>query len=112
MSIPIIGIDYDEPAEEDSNASLNYRGVTLKMMPGGDREVFMSNNPTVDYLTAGFVAHYRLGPDAHVIGSSSVDHFSMDGGEIETDDPTRADIDAAIALAKVYLTGRGEGPKP
>lgn len=112
MSIPIIGIDYDEPAEEDSDAPLNYRGVTLKMSPDGDRERFMSGHgATVDYLTAGFVAHYRLGPDAHVICSSSVDHYSMDGGEIETDDPTKADINAAVDVAKAYLIGRGEGPK-
>lgn len=109
MSIPIIGIDYDEPAEEASADPLNYRGVTLKV--GDGREVFMSGNATVDYLTAGFVAHHRLGEHAHVIGSSSVDHFSMDGGEIETDDPTKADIDAAITKAKAYLTERGEGPK-
>ncbi len=108
--IPIIGIDYDEPAEEESSAPLNYRGVTLRM-EGRDTERFASGDATVDYLVAGFVAHYRLGPDAHVLCSSSVDHFSMDGGEIETDDPTRAQIDAAITVAKAYLVSRGEGPK-
>lgn len=103
MSVAIIGIDYDEPAEEESVAPLNYRGVTLKM-GDGEREVFMSGlGATVDYLTAGFVAHHRLGEHAHVIGSSSVDHYSMDGGEIETGDPTKADIDAAIVAGRKYL---------
>lgn len=100
----IIGIVYDEPDPE------TYGGVSLKMMPEGKREDFYTGDPTVDYLTAGIVAKYRLkgGP---VMGSSSVDHFSMDGGDLEDEDPPQHKLDLSLVLARKYLTDRGEGPK-
>lgn len=115
--IAILGIDYSEPIEpiepeSEASPSLDYRGVTLKMMPDGAQEKFMSGDATVDYLTAGYVAHYRLGKGAPVMCSSSVDHFVMDGGTLEDEDPSKEQIQKAVAAGRAYLTSRGEGPKP
>lgn len=93
--VPLISILYDEPDPA------TYRGVQLKMGPEGEPEVFGTGDPTVDYLTAGSVAHIRLGPGASILGTSSVDHFSMDGGDIR--DFTREDVEKAIRLARAYL---------
>ena len=100
--IPIIGIIYDD------SDPISYKGVDLHI--GEERETFYSGDPTVDYLTAGFVAHYRAGPAAHIMCSSSVDHFVMDGGELEDDDPPEEKIKRAVALGKAYLEERGEAP--
>lgn len=102
MSIPFIGIEYDEPDPA------TYAGVRLRMGPEVEPEVFFSGDPTTDYLTAGCVVHYRMGPDARIMGSSSVDHFVMDGGTLEDEDPPQEKIEAAIAAARAYLAGRNE----
>lgn len=100
----ILGIEYHEPDPE------TYFGVSLKMMPDGPEESFMTGDPTVDYLTAGAVAVYRL-KGGTVMCSSSVDHFSMDGGDLSDEDPPREKLDLSLTLARKYLTDRGEAPK-
>lgn len=104
MSFPIIGILYSD----DPNAS--YAGVTLSMDRGSSIEVFDTGNPTVDYHTAMLVVwrrHVLSGgsPDVnpHVMGSSSIDHFVMDGGDLRDEDPTQEEVGAAVAAAKDYL---------
>ena len=85
-----------------------YAGITLSM--GSLKEVFMTDHPTVDYLTAGFVAYKRLGPDAVVMNSSTIDHFISDGGVLNDTDPSQEEIDKATALARKYLGFPAEEP--
>lgn len=101
-----IAIQYDEDP-------LIYRGIILRMDGAPVKEeVFMTGNPTVDYLTAGFVAYKRLGPDAVIMHSSTLDHFVMDGGVLNTEDPSQAEIDKATVCAREYLGLPAEMPTP
>lgn len=109
--VPLLGIDYSEPPDSPSEAPLNYRGVILRMGLESEQEVFATGDPTVDYLTAGFVAHYRVGPEAPVMCSSSVDHFAMDGGQLDDEDPSEEQIQKAVRAGRAYLTARGEDPQ-
>jgi hypothetical protein len=102
--VPILSILYTEPKPE------TYAGVRLRMYEDKPEELFNSGNPAVDFFTAGFVAHYRLGPDAHIMGSSSIDHFVMDGGVLEDEEPSDDAVKQAIAAGKAYLESRGEAP--
>lgn len=89
---------YEEPDPS------TYAGIELRMGIGRKKEVFNTGDPFHDYLTAGAVAHMRAGEDADVMGLSSMDHFSMDGGVLldgmsATDDQ----IKAALEAARAYL---------
>ena len=44
--------------------------------------IFNTGNPTVDYLTAMWWIKLSYGEDVHVSGSSSIDHFAFDGGDL------------------------------
>lgn len=100
-----ISIDYD-----GLDAS-TYRGVTLRMGIEGEEERFCTESPTVDMLVAGMVAHHRLGDGALIMSSSSVNHFAMDGGVLDDEEPSQEQVDAARGIARAYLIARGEGPK-
>ena len=102
MKIPILGIKYD-----DENPA-SYGGVTLRMLDKGE-ELFFSGDPTVDYHTAMNVIFKRCKDagvsidDIPIQGSSSVDHFVMDGGELRDTDPTDEEFTKAILAAKKHL---------
>lgn len=99
--IPLIGVVYDDVNPE------SYAGIQLRF--GHGKEVFNSGNPTVDYFTAYWVIFKRCKDagvdvdDVPIMGSSSIDHFVMDGGILNDSDPSQEDMDAAIAAAKAYL---------
>lgn len=95
--IPIIGIVYDDNNPE------SYAGVTLRMGSGSLADTFHTGNPTVDYLTAVFVVASRNGVDHPAMSSSSIDHFVMDGGDLNTDNPPEAAISAALDATRRYL---------
>jgi len=81
MSILIghIGVDYD-----DSDPA-SYAGVSVYSWDGKNRESkrsFVSDSPTNDYWKAMVYLYYIKDVDT-VTGSSSVDHFTMDGGVID-----------------------------
>ena len=63
----------------------------------------------MDYFTAYFVASKHCKDagvdidDVYVGGSSSLDHFVMDGGTLNTDEPSDEDVQGAVAAAKAYL---------
>jgi hypothetical protein len=81
-----------------------YKGIELQMKPGAKREVFNTGDPLHDYLTAGFVATSRAGDDAPIFGSSSIDHFVMDGGaQLDAEQATPDQLKAALKAAEAYL---------
>lgn len=86
----IISVLYDEPDPT------TYRGVAVRV---GDAEdvILSSDDPTVDYVAAGWVA-LRAGCTS-LICSSSVSHFAMDGGDLNTTSPTPAQMEAGLHLA-------------
>jgi len=109
--IPFLPILYDE----DMNPDETYRGVELRMGSGAQRdgppEVFNTGNPTVDYHTAMLVVWRRWieaggdkDEDPPVMGSSSIDHFVMDGGTLRDENPSGEDVQAAITITKAYLS--------
>jgi len=103
--IPYLSILYSEPDPD------TYEGVSLRMVD--EPEVFNTGNPTVDYWTAFYVIMRRfnaVGPEASidpsdvpVLGSSSIDHFAMDGGVLNTEEPSEDEITTAVAAAKAHL---------
>lgn len=92
---------------DDTNPE-SYSGMQLSC-PGYPKVVFNTGRPTVDYLTAGAVASHRLGDHAIIMGSSSIDHFVMDGGE-NIDVSTPEQDEEAIRLAIRYLDRQGDLP--
>ena len=81
-----------------------YEGIELRMRLGAKREVFNTGNPFHDYLTANIVAFLRAGEHACVMGSSSVDHFSMDGGHLPCASlATDEQLETAREAARAYL---------
>jgi hypothetical protein len=101
MSTPILSIKYD-----DANPA-TYEGVTLSMDRDKPRELFSTGNPTVDYNTAAAVVYrrfYNAGVDVDdvpLMGSSTIDHFIMDGGELN-EEPTPEQIRKALDNAEKY----------
>ncbi len=88
-----------------------YEGIELRMRLGSKREVFNTGDPFHDYLTANMVAFTRGGLDACVMGSSSLDHFAMDGGHLPSPElATREQLKAADETAREYLAGDGDKP--
>ncbi|MDB4278053.1 hypothetical protein N9917_00325 [Deltaproteobacteria bacterium] len=93
---------------DDENPE-TYKGISLSMGRDAAKDVFNTGNPTVDYFTAYFVASKRCKDagvdidDVPLMGSSSIDHFVMDGGTLNTDDPTDDEVQGAVAAAKAYL---------
>jgi len=86
-----------------------YEGISVRMGRDEKPKVFNTGNPTVDYFTAYFVASKRCKDagvdidDLPVMGSSSIDHFVMDGGTLNTDEPSDEDVQAAVTAAKTFL---------
>jgi len=109
MSLPLIGIDYDESPGPHPNDT--YRGVVLDL-DGREFRCF-SGNATIDLLAAMFIAYYIV-PDCDVSALSSVDHFITDGGTLNDDIEswTKAEIDEATELARTILVAKGLLPPP
>jgi hypothetical protein len=86
--VPIIRVDYDEP---DPNT---YRGVTI------GHTLWNSGDPTIDFICAVKLAWlFREDGADFVMCSSSVNHFVMDGGELDdSGDWTEEQTQAATAL--------------
>lgn len=84
-----------------------YSGVQTSDEGRAD-ETFYTGDPTVDYLAAGAVGHYRYGQDAHFVCSSSVNHFVFDGGGLRDENPTQDDVKKALDCARAYLVETGE----
>lgn len=102
--MPVIHLSclYDQNPE-------TYEGIELCMALGAESEVFNTGVPYHDYLVAATVAHARAGPDALIFGTSSIDHFVMDGGDLpDGTEATEEQVDKAAKAAKAYLTERGE----
>ncbi len=59
---------------------LTYAGIQVKAS-GQLLATFNSGNPTVDYFASGAFCEL-LSPDCRISGSSSLDHFVMDGGKM------------------------------
>jgi hypothetical protein len=93
---------------DDENPA-SYQGISVKVGREAEPEVFNTGNPTVDYFTAYFVASKRCKDagvdidDLPIMGSSSIDHFVMDGGTLNTDDPGDEDVQTAVVAAKTHL---------
>lgn len=95
---PYLRIDYDE---EDNEAAVNksYRGVIMEV--AGETTRFFSGDPTVDWITSGIVAYHLYGNNA--LCSSSVDHFGLDGGNIQYDDWDEATIEKGREYARTFI---------
>jgi len=76
----------------DGQDPSSYEGIELRMGHGAEKVVFNTGNPAVDYLTAHLVIRKRCKDaggdpdDIYVGGSSSLDHFVMDGGDLGEND--------------------------
>jgi hypothetical protein len=90
--IAFVRVLYTEPDPS------TYGGIHLHI--DGWERLFASGTPTVDYLAACVVTMDRLGENARMMGSSSIDHFVMDGGDLETEHPTPQQVQAAMRLAR------------
>ena len=109
MRLPFLRLEYDDadPA--------TYEGISLLMLDDKKPELFNTGNPTVDYHTAMAVIYKRAKDagvdidDVPIQGSSSIDHFVMDGGELRDSEPTDEDIQQAIVNAKKHLGIDTEG---
>jgi len=97
-----MSLDFDEGSPE------TYRGITIRRLnPDRERESpirFYSGNPTVDHLAAFQYLYNIHGVPNHnthnfaVMGSSSLDHFVMDGGELR-ESYTQEELAQAVILA-------------
>jgi len=93
----------------DDRDPATYEGIELKMSLEAEPEVFNTGNPFHDYLTAGIIVFHRAGENAIVMGSSSIDHFAMDGGDLpDGDTATEEQVMEAALAAKAYLIQLGE----
>lgn len=100
-----ISCDYDEPDPK------TYRGFRIRPASGApapfdthDTVVINTGDPVADYYTAVMVLNKRYGDHCTVMGSSSVDHFAMDGGAgKELGDLTKAEIKHIKARIKEEL---------
>ena len=99
MTVIIRRCIYEEPDPK------TYRGFELERKGPHPGPVFFSDNPTVDYLAALFVAHFftNEGKAGVVMGASSVDHFAMDGGIVEFENPSDDDVEKAKAWAHRWV---------
>ena len=107
-----ISCDFDE------GEASTYRAIELSLLHGGeskDRERFATGDPLHDYLTAMYVVFIRyeragLDPDdATIMGSSSVDHFAMDGGiTLDAEGADMENLKRAARAAKEYEDTRGK----
>ena len=88
---------YDEPDPS------TYRGMEIRIDRESEPLVFNSGNPTVDYVTAGCVVYTRAGGEVPIMGSSSIDHFVMDEGDLKTEEIPDDEIRAGYAAARAYL---------
>lgn len=87
-----INVEYD-----DVNAK-TYEGISVRPL-GGRKKVFNSNYPTFDYCCAiVYIRQTVKHDDAIVMCGSSIDHFEMDGGELDTNPQTEM-----LQIAKDYL---------
>jgi len=106
MKVAHISIKYDEgdPA--------TYAGVGYRV--DRDKRMYFINtgNPTVDYAAAMMVLYTVNGEDAIIMGSSSIDHFVMDGGDLETENfseeqlvSARKSLQTELSANFVYVHG-------
>lgn len=106
MSI-IFGIDYDD-AHQDS-----YKAITVHM-PDDSEKRFDSGNPTEDHRAAIRSVRSYLERGFSLLGSSSMDHFVMDGDNwTYAIDPVLAKegIDAEILMPHVRITSLTTSPE-
>lgn len=97
--------EYDEPDPK------TYRGIGVRMGIKAEQELFNTGRPYHDYLTAHLVIWKRVGEGMDVMGSSSLDHFVFDGGELpDSAAATEEQLNEAVEAAKAYLKGTGELP--
>jgi len=91
--------------------NVRYNGADAKTYQGIEMAirdespvVFNTNAPRVDYLTALAVASHLVGDYGQVMGSSSIDHFGYDGGEILDEEmATSREVALALRTARAYL---------
>lgn len=85
---------------DDENVE-TYNGIKLSSM-GSEICVINSKNPTIDYLAA-FLLIQKLTnfvDNVTVMGSSSVDHFVFDGGDLKTENFSDKEHEESLILAK------------
>jgi hypothetical protein len=82
-----------------------YAGVQLRAGVDGEPVVFNTGNPTIDFITAGAVAHHMVGDNVYL--SSSVNHFGNDGGDLHDETASVAEIETALASALLYIQSAG-----
>jgi hypothetical protein len=74
----VYGINYDEGNEVD----LGYESVDISYGNLDKQKVFNSGNFIKDWFDlVKFIIMELSGTESHFVGSSSVDHFHMDGGD-------------------------------
>lgn len=76
-----------------------YKGISVRALRGRER-VFNTNSPTFDFCCASIylVATCKDTKNGMIMCGSSVDHFEMDGGDIDTM-PSKE----MLQIAKDYL---------
>jgi len=75
----VYGIDYDE---EGSDLDLNYKSVDISYNNLKKKKVFNSGNFVKDwYDLVKFIIMELSKTESHFVGSSSTDHFFMDGAD-------------------------------
>lgn len=79
MRVAHISVRYD-----DSDPA-TYAGVEYRVDRGKHMYCINTGNPTADYAAAMMVLYTVNGDEAIIMGSSSIDHFVMDGGDLETE---------------------------
>ena len=74
----VYGINYDEGNKQD----LGYKSVHVSYDGLNKRNVFDSGNFVKDYFNlVKFILNELSETESHFVGSSSVDHFFMDGAD-------------------------------
>lgn len=76
----------------DGEDPKSYRGVEYSTKAAPGTHVINSGNPKVDYVCAMLVLDSMKADP--VMGSSSIDHFTMDGGDLNTDTLTKKEKSA------------------
>jgi len=106
MKVAHISIKYDEgdPA--------TYAGVEYRVDRGKHMYCINTGNPTADYAAAMMVLYTVNGDEAIIMGSSSIDHFVMDGGDLETENfseeqlvQAKKSIQTELSANFVYVRG-------
>jgi hypothetical protein len=91
VNIVFVSVLYNEPDPS------TYQG--FKILRGEESHVFNTGNPTLDYLTAGATIYLKWGKSSTIMFTSSIDHFVMDGGDLQDEDPPAEVSHAAVEKA-------------